>query len=251
MKILKKLSIATAGAVVVAIAIADQAAQAITFNSTAYSSGACGTTNGCTSSQTGATTIDFNSGSAPTTGFARYSLPSRAAVGTNPLPNATAPTGDTSPYLAIGGPVNNLGAVIGGTTTVTIDFSSSLDYFGLYWGSIDSTNSISFYNGTTQVGQTYDTSDIGNGSQYVNFFADSGQSFNQVRLSNTTTLTNTALFESDNHAYRAATAVPFEFSPSMGILALGAWGAFSHFKGKLKNRKPLNIGSLTTNNGQA
>lgn len=48
-----------------------------------------------------------------------------------------------------------------------------------------------------------------------------------------------------------ATAVPFEFSPSMGILALGAWGAFSHLKGKLKNRKPLNIGSLTTNDGQA
>ncbi len=46
-------------------------------------------------------------------------------------------------------------------------------------------------------------------------------------------------------------AVPFEFSPSMGILALGAWGAFSQLKGKLKNRKPLNIGSLTTNDGQA
>ena len=46
-------------------------------------------------------------------------------------------------------------------------------------------------------------------------------------------------------------AVPFEFSPSMGILALGAWGAFSQLKGKLKSRKPLNIGSLTTNDGQA
>lgn len=55
----------------------------------------------------------------------------------------------------------------------------------------------------------------------------------------------------DNVTVSNATAVPFEFSPSMGILALGAWGAFSQLKGKLKNRKPLNIGSLTTNNGQA
>lgn len=55
----------------------------------------------------------------------------------------------------------------------------------------------------------------------------------------------------DNVVVSNATAVPFEFSPSMGILALGAWGAFSHLKGKLKNRKPLKVGSLTTNDGQA
>ena len=55
----------------------------------------------------------------------------------------------------------------------------------------------------------------------------------------------------DNVTVSNATAVPFEFSPSMGILALGAWGAFSQLKSKLKNRKPLNIGSLTTNDGQA
>jgi len=35
------------------------------------------------------------------------------------------------------------------------------------------------------------------------------------------------------------TAVPFEFSPGIGLLAVGAWGAFSHLKSKQQKRKFL------------
>ncbi|HEY9876599.1 MAG TPA: hypothetical protein V6D12_24445 [Candidatus Obscuribacterales bacterium] len=35
------------------------------------------------------------------------------------------------------------------------------------------------------------------------------------------------------------TAVPFEFSPGMGLLAVGAWGAFSHLKSQQQKRKFL------------
>ncbi len=45
------------------------------------------------------------------------------------------------------------------------------------------------------------------------------------------------------------TSVPFEFSPGVGILALSALGAMAQLKGKLKNRKPLQVGALNSNDG--
>ena len=55
---------------------------------------------------------------------------------------------DTTNYLSIGG---------NGTETIT--FASEKNTFGLYWGSLDSYNSIKFYDGTTLVA-SYTGADI-------------------------------------------------------------------------------------------
>lgn len=90
--------------------------------------------------------------------------------------------------------------------SVSLTTPGSYNYFGLYWGSLDTYNSISFYNGASLVG-TYDGADIfpllANGGQgswlsnrYVNFLFTDGDLFDRIVL----TSTNYA-FESDNHAF--------------------------------------------------
>lgn len=65
--------------------------------------------------------------------------------------------------------------------SVTVALGGLYDYFGLWWGSVDSYNTISFYNGTTQVASFTGTQVIqpsaANGNQtapstnlYVNFY---------------------------------------------------------------------------------
>ena len=97
---------------------------------------------------------------------------------------------DTTNYLSIGG-----------NATETITFASQKNAFGLYWGSVDSYNTIKFYDGTTLVA-SYTGADISpllsNGNQgsfaangYVEF---SGlHSFNKVVLGSTSNA-----FEIDN-----------------------------------------------------
>jgi VCBS repeat-containing protein len=97
---------------------------------------------------------------------------------------------DTTNYLSIGG---------NGTETIT--FATAKNAFGLYWGSLDSYNTITFYDGATLVG-SYTGADISplfpNGNQgsfasngYVEF---SGlHSFNKVVLGSTSNA-----FEIDN-----------------------------------------------------
>jgi fibronectin-binding autotransporter adhesin len=55
---------------------------------------------------------------------------------------------DTTNYLSIGA-----------NSTETISFTSEQDDFGLYWGSVDSFNTINFYNGTTLVA-SYSGADV-------------------------------------------------------------------------------------------
>ena len=90
---------------------------------------------------------------------------------------------------------------IGGNGTETITFASAKNAFGLYWGSLDSYNTITFYDGATLVA-SYTGADISplfpNGNQgsfvsngYVEF---SGlHSFNKVVLGSTSNA-----FEIDN-----------------------------------------------------
>ncbi len=97
---------------------------------------------------------------------------------------------DTTKYLSIGG-----------NATETITFASEKNVFGLYWGSVDSYNTIKFYDGNTLVA-SYTGADISpllsNGNQgsfasngYVEF---SGlHSFNKVVLSS-----SSDAFEIDN-----------------------------------------------------
>lgn len=47
------------------------------------------------------------------------------------------------------------------------------------------------------------------------------------------------------------TEIPFEFSPNLGLLILGAWGGIVMLKTKVQKRKVLEVGSLKTNDIQA
>jgi hypothetical protein len=179
---------------------------------------------GYVSSQAGATTIDFDSG-LPTTGFATYS-PGTVVQGSQVGQYAT-PAGDTTPYLTLS-PVGS--GVVGATGAVTIDFQQALDYFGLYWGSVDSYNAISFYDHDTLLqtfgGQNVSTTAAGSwtgpsDNLFANFFADPGKPFNKVVLDS-----SGIAFESDNHAYRVSHRIPEPTPVSallLGLVGVGAW----------------------------
>lgn len=233
---LRKLSMSTARAIIVATTLAAGNVQAFSFSTTPYSS-ACNP-NGCTSSQSGITTINFNNGNAPSTGFATYTF-----SGTKYIPNELLGTlnpiiqGDATNYLKVGPSAT--------VSSATITFNGKLNYFGLYWGSIDAENTIKFYQGSsilkTYTGTDLKTADssliLGSSAKYVNFFATSSEYFDRVELSSTTPNLTTVAFENDNHAYRRA--VPFNLSPGLGVLLLGAWGAVEQFKNKVQKRKTL------------
>ncbi|WP_373530278.1 PEP-CTERM sorting domain-containing protein [Nostoc sp.] len=229
MSTLQKLSLALVGTVVVFMGANPASAITLTKGSTTP------TVNGIFSTVPGAFAITFESG-APTTGFAIYSSP----VGTPAVVQGTVdsqyatPAGDTSKYLTISPVGSN---VQGSTGSVTINFAQALDYFGLHWGSVDTYNSIAFFDGNTLLNtftgaQVPDTTASGNQASpqdnvFVNFLADPGQTFNKVVLSSTG-----IAFESDNHSYKLA-SVP-EPTSMLGLLAFGAVSAGSFIKRKSK-----------------
>lgn len=154
----------------------------------------------------GATVIDFNSG---TCGYASCSGQYQIVLGSVSGQYAQ-PAGTNTNYLTVPNPSSNGAATFG--------LGTQSDYFGLYWGSIDSYNSISFlsggnviatYSGTNLVGQFANGDQVSYSSnRYINFWF-SGETFDSVRL----TSTNFA-FESDNHSFRAASV------PEPGTVAL-------------------------------
>lgn len=104
-----------------------------------------------------------------------------------------------------------------GNGSVNLFLDNAYDYFGLYWGSADTYNHLSFYLG----GQLVDTFSgnelaplMASGNQtsysanrYVNFFFTDGSLFDRVTLAS-----SGFAFESDNHAYATV--------PEPGTLAL-------------------------------
>jgi hypothetical protein len=163
-------------------------------------------TAGSTTSISDAITIDFNSASgAPSSGFAQYtpSGTSQLFTGTQDFVSI-APLGDVTPYLSLRA----------GQSTA-ISFGGLVDYFGLYWGTVDSYNNIEFKRGITSLA-VFSGANIGTGNGYVNFFAGSAEKeFDTIILSS-----GANTFESDNHAYRSVRPVPV---PGMilGIMTAG------------------------------
>jgi hypothetical protein len=165
----------------------------------------------------GATTVDFSNGGcgAYTSCFGNGALVTGDAGG-----HYASPYGISDPYLTV--------AYYSSSGSVTLNTPGSYDYFGLYWGSLDTYNSIAFYNGGSLIG-SYAGGDVfpllANGGQtswasnrYVNFFFTGGDLFDQIVL----TSTNYA-FESDNHAFGNVTkAVPEP--DTLALFALGLMG---------------------------
>jgi hypothetical protein len=168
----------------------------------------------------GATTVDWNNG----TCGAYTGCSGNGAVMTGSVAGHYAsPLGISNPYLTV--------AYYSSSGSVSLSTPGSYNYFGLYWGSLDSYNSIAFYNGDSLVG-SYDGTQIyaltANGGQtswaanrYVNFLFTEGALFNRIVL----TSTNWA-FESDNHAFgNVTTSVPEPGTLVMfglGLMGLGA-----------------------------
>ena len=224
MSTVQKLSLALIGTAVVFMSANPANAITLTKGSTTP------TDNGIFSTVPGAVTVNFESG-AP----AIYSSPvgtPTVVQGTQPNQYA-APAGDKSNYLTISPVGSN---VPGSTGSVTINFAQALDYFGLHWGSVDTYNSIAFFNGNTLL-QTFTGSDVSTpptGNQtipqdnvFVNFFAGPGETFDKIVLSSTG-----VAFETDNHSYRLA-SVP-EPTTTLGLLAFGVMSAGSFVKRKSK-----------------
>jgi hypothetical protein len=170
------------------------------------------------------TTIDFNSGSAPTTGIAQYSATNNVVSGSVGGRYASPPN-DTSAFFTVGPNTN---------TTATITFTQSINYFGFFAGSLDGFNSVQFLSGSTPLATLSGTqiAALGgfpaSGDQtqgiFINLYSTTnGEIFNKVILSSTS-----FAFETDNHAYRVGSTAnapvpePNPMLPALLTFGLGA-----------------------------
>jgi hypothetical protein len=134
-----------------------------------------------------------------------------------PFNSAAMSAADTTPYETVPVP----GTVSG---SAVVDFGGSkYNYFGLFWGSIDTFNTLEFLNDGSVVAQ-YAGSDVTapTSSEYVNFWGL--PMFDSVRFSSTS-----PAFEFDNVAVGSI--------PAPGAMALGSLGIA--VIGWLRSRKRL------------
>ena len=167
---------------------------------------------GLTTSVAGATVFDFNGGVKPAGYTGDGGIVSGSLSGVY-----AAPAGDSTKYLSVAYPARS------GTEQLLL--GGPYSYFGLYWGSIDDYNSLSFYSGSTLVKEITGLNVIEAGARlgdqtsagsnrYVNLFFDDA-TFDRVVFG-----TTQYAFESDNHA---VSSVPEP--ATLGVLGLGVLGA--------------------------
>ncbi|OQW70602.1 MAG: hypothetical protein BVN34_01050 [Proteobacteria bacterium ST_bin12] len=168
-----------------------------------------------TSSVAGATTIDFESnpasvaGVTSVTGGEIYAPPTQSGI-------SAVPVGSTGKYFSVGiTPVAQQGPGV-----IVLDTLAS--YYGFLWGSVDTYNSVSLFNGETHVfsftGFDYPPSS-GNQAQsiYLNIFANGPDGyFDRIEFASSSNA-----FETDNHAFVSSVPVP----AALPLLAT-AFGAF-------------------------
>lgn len=153
---------------------------------------------------------------------------------TGAVPFSSQTQNNTSAYLSL--PTNSQDDV--GTNQVSIQLPKPSNYWGMHWGSMDSSNQIEFFRGDTRLAQftpdDFVSLGVGPGAggenqteesnnPYMNFSAEgSDQWFDKVVLTQGGD-NETLAFESDNHAYDA---VPEPLTILGSGLALGFGALF-------------------------
>ena len=177
---------------------------------------------GVCTSRLAATTVTFDDLSAATPspyteGLVTYSWAAANSpfVQGNVSGQWAAPVDDSTTFLTIGSDDR--------PGTVTISFSQPIHYFGLYMGSPDSYNSISFYDDAGLI-QSFAGNELinpGNGDQsisdYLNFYTVGG-TISQIVMSS-----GRAAFETDSHAYYTAPEPGTLGTLGLGLAAAALW----------------------------
>ncbi len=159
----------------------------------------------------GAHTVNFNDGSCG----AHATCSTGGSIVSGSSSQYTSPQGILDSYLTVS------------HSSVTLSLDDSYDYFGLYWGTVDAYNHLSFYLGEVLV-DTFGGNQLsplvadGNRTswpptRFVNFSFTDGDRFDRVVINSTG-----VAFESDNHAFAKTVSVP---EPgTLALLSLGLLG---------------------------
>jgi hypothetical protein len=159
----------------------------------------------------GAHTVNFNDGSCG----AHATCSTGGSIVSGSSSQYTSPQGILDSYLTVS------------HSSVTLSLDDSYDYFGLYWGTVDAYNHLSFYLGDVLV-DTFGGNQVsplvadGNRTswpttRFVNFSFTDGDRFDRVVINSTG-----VAFESDNHAFAKTVSVP---EPgTLALLSLGLLG---------------------------
>jgi hypothetical protein len=171
-----------------------------------------------TTTRSGAITLNFTSGLPA--GYTANCPDNNKDCGIIPAGQWVYPTGDNNPYLGTG--IGNDSVSINlSAVKSSLGFKGNINYFGLYWGSVDTWNTISFWDGSKEVGSFTGTDvadaasspvHFGTTSLFVNFFAN-GDSWTTINLAS-----SQPNFESDNHAFGDS---PVPEPATLALLGIG------------------------------